>query len=384
MHLLALGWLIKGFENIGIVNFRKNMRFDKEFYFLFGRKLVSFAVAIPVALIWRNYWALVAGITMQHIASVAMSYALHPFRPRLSLHSAGLLYQFSKWILINNALLFLRHRSSDFIIGRILGVQTLGFYTVGYEISNMAMTELIAPMNRAIYPGLAKQSGNLEQLRQSFLDVIAVLWLLALPMAFGIVVTAKLLVPLFLGEQWLDIVPVIRILAISGGLNVVVGNITYVWIAQGKPRLVALFTAVRVACILPLLIILTQQYGMLGAAWAHLLGSIIALPFNYLMICATLKLQITSLLSKIWRPVIATAVMHTILTFFIKYQGRILPSWAVVDLIFTVVIGIILYSGCILLLWGMMSKPFGVEQITIDHIMIQWRRLVKRLITAND
>ena len=373
MYSLALGWFIKGFENIGVVDFRKGMQFDKEFYFLFGRKVAAFAVAIPLAVIFRNYWALVAGIMMQRIASVAISYALHSFRPRLSLRSIGSLYRFSKWILINNSLLFIRRRLSDFVIGRILGARMLGLYTIGYEISNMAMTELVAPMNRAIYPGLAKQAGELEQLRQTFLNVLSVLWLIALPMAFGIAVTAELLVPIALGDRWLDATPLIRILAVYGGLNVVVGNVTYIWIAQGRPALAVLFTSFQVVVLVPLLIIFTQQYGLLGAAWASLMSTLIALPFNYLMICRTLKIKLGELFAKIWRPLAATSVMFYMTFIYIygqEYTGDF--SNSIIALAIAIIIGIVTYTGCVLLLWKLAARPDGAEKMIIDQLRTQF------------
>jgi lipopolysaccharide exporter len=48
---LALGSLISSFENIGVIAFRRDLQFSKEFGFIFGKKLASFAITIPLALI---------------------------------------------------------------------------------------------------------------------------------------------------------------------------------------------------------------------------------------------------------------------------------------------------------------------------------------------
>src|SRR5690606_34676539 len=39
--VLAFGSLVQGMENIGVVDFRKEMRFDKEFRFMLGKKLCA-------------------------------------------------------------------------------------------------------------------------------------------------------------------------------------------------------------------------------------------------------------------------------------------------------------------------------------------------------
>ena len=83
--VLGLRHAIVGFENIGIVAFRKELAFDKEFKFLLIKRLTAtFLVTIPLALLLRNYWALLAGSLMGTCIAVGMSYVLHPFRPRFS------------------------------------------------------------------------------------------------------------------------------------------------------------------------------------------------------------------------------------------------------------------------------------------------------------
>lgn len=55
IRALAIGSMVQGFENIGVVAFRTEMRFDREFRFLISKKLVAFAVTIPAALILDSY-----------------------------------------------------------------------------------------------------------------------------------------------------------------------------------------------------------------------------------------------------------------------------------------------------------------------------------------
>ena len=82
---LSFGAAVQGCENVGVVAFRKEMRFDREFRFLLTKKILAFCTTVPLALWLHNYWALVAGTIMGRVGGVTLSYILHPFRPRLSL-----------------------------------------------------------------------------------------------------------------------------------------------------------------------------------------------------------------------------------------------------------------------------------------------------------
>ncbi|MBK9029625.1 MAG: oligosaccharide flippase family protein [Propionivibrio sp.] len=76
--LLALGALIRGFENIGTVAFRKELNFHKEFRFLMIKRISGFVVTVALAVIFRTFWALIAGIIVAKSVALIISYQLHP------------------------------------------------------------------------------------------------------------------------------------------------------------------------------------------------------------------------------------------------------------------------------------------------------------------
>ncbi len=76
---------------------------------------------------------------------------MHPHRPRWCLSEARVLYRFSRWLLLNNFVGFLRNRSADLIIGRALGPASLGV-CIAYEVSNLPSSEMVAPINRVLFP----------------------------------------------------------------------------------------------------------------------------------------------------------------------------------------------------------------------------------------
>lgn len=90
LYCLAVGAFVQGFENIGIVAFRKELTFDKEFRFQLAKKVMGFVVTVSLALIYRSYWALVIGAVVGRVVGVVLSYSAHPFRPRFTLGHATL------------------------------------------------------------------------------------------------------------------------------------------------------------------------------------------------------------------------------------------------------------------------------------------------------
>ena len=80
--VLALGTVVMGFENAGVILFRKELEFDRDFRLVVTTKLTGFVVTIVTAFALRSYWALVIGVMTAKVARVVLSYLMHPHRPR--------------------------------------------------------------------------------------------------------------------------------------------------------------------------------------------------------------------------------------------------------------------------------------------------------------
>ena len=121
--MLAIGaaWLVSGFANVGTVDFRRNLDFATEFRMLAIRRVITFVATMGAAWLFKSYWALIIGTAAGRISGLALSYAMHPFRPRLSLKYTRELLSFSGWILLSSLAGVLLSRVPHFFIGRNFG-----------------------------------------------------------------------------------------------------------------------------------------------------------------------------------------------------------------------------------------------------------------------
>jgi O-antigen/teichoic acid export membrane protein len=378
---LALAAAIQGFENIGVVMFRKEMRFDREFRFLLGKKLVAFCVVVPLALLWRNYWALVVGTIVGRVAGVSLSYILQPFRPRFSFAATSDLMHVSKWLMVQNGLAFLKERSSDFIIGRFAGPHSLGVFSVSAEISNMPGTELVAPINRAVLPGYVKLAHDPPALRREYISVMAMISLFAVPAVAGFAACAPFLVLLVLGPKWLEAASLIKILAFFGITQVLQSNAYSAFLAIGRPQVFAKINAIHVAILIALLLATVPFFGIQGAAWAYVATAAVVLPVNFFFITRFLGLQQRQLVSHLWRPIVATALMYL----GIRFLGPALPEVALTarqataSLLTCIALGVPLYAVSVALLWWLSGRPDdSAESYVLQKVPQFWNGMRAR------
>jgi O-antigen/teichoic acid export membrane protein len=407
IYVMALSSIVQGFENIGLVAFQKDLDLSKEFLFRTAKKIVAFTVTISLALIYKNYWALVVGTLAGRIAGLIFSYLAHPYRPRFTLEGRNELFHFSKWTLANNIIIFVAIRGIDFVIGRVSGSAALGLYTIAYEVSNLPTTELVFPIGRAVYPGYAKMAHDLSILRQGYLDVLGAIVFFAIPAAMGILVLADPMVMVVLGKNWLEAIPLIQVLAVFGMIRACNSNSGSIYMVIGHPKLISIITLFYITLLIPLLIWLVPQMGPLGAAWAITITVLVQFPINQILLSHYLKIRFLAFIGIIWRPLLAGLLMawgvDATRTFISSPLHQIDPVWLnnlrkftsttqfresidlillgmdsiihnsalinAINLFLLVLLGMIFYTVTVYLLWFISRRPDGSESIVLRLVL---------------
>lgn len=363
MLCIAGAWLVQGFENIGTVNFRREMDFSSEFRFMATKRVVTFFVTIAAAFTLRSYWALVIGMTTGRLLGVALSYWMQPFRPRLSLACARELFSFSGWMLANNMAQVILGRLPHFVVGRVYGAQTLGAYTVGSEIAQLAHTELVAPINRAMFPGFARLVNDPETFRRICIEATAAILIVVLPVSFAIAVFAEPMVRVLLGAQWSEAAPVIRILAFSGAISALTSNNIAAYLALGQPRLVTLIFGSRLVLFLGAVAVLIQlEPRVTGVAHAELLAAVVSLVVSLPILFRSLHITFTEYIASAWRPLLASLAASAAVYFgIVRHAGEETFLAAITQLLLGLPLGLVLYTGALWLLWRASGRPASVE-----------------------
>ena len=369
MLALALGWVFSGLENTGIVDFRRQLDFRREFHFLAAKRVLSFVITVALAVTLRSYWALVIGSVAGRVFGVALSYLLHGFRPRPCLQAARELFAFSGWMLANNLLSVAQAKIPHFAVGRYLGSQPLGLFTVGAEVAQIPSADLIAPINRVVFPGLSRLTDDFAQLRKTFLDVLGATTMFALPAALGIASVAEPLVLVLLGPRWIEAVPVIRILAVAAAVSAVTAGNSSAYLALGQPRFITLIATIRLAVLVPAAFLLTAQVGLTGAAYAELGAAILGLAVSLPMLLRRLDIRAREFAARLWRPAAASAAMAVAVVRLLEWIGNATSSVQAVPVLAAAVAGgVLVYVTGIGLLWFLAGRPPGAERTLIVRI----------------
>lgn len=366
MMVLSIGVLIGGAENIGVVGFRKDLRMGRDFLYMVARKFSGFVVTVSLALMTRSYWSLVAGIVVSRFIQVVLSYAMHEFRPKFSLSGARDLIGFSKWMFMSNIAFYVNNRGDDLIVGRMLGAGPLGLYTLAYEVSNLPLTEMVAPINRVLLPGFSKIANDAEQLRHYFLRVFAAVALISVPAAVGIALLSHDITLVVLGRKWIAAAPIMQVMALFGLTRSLTSNNGTLFIASGRPQIATMVAVGRAVVLIPVVWMAVSRYGLIGAAWAHAIASVIAAFISTSVICRQFGVATSDFVAALWRPVLAAVGMAGCVVLMRNEVAAMLPP--VAGLLILVASGALSYGGIVMGLWRLSGRPGGAETYVLKMI----------------
>ncbi len=378
LQMMAIVILVSGFNNIGVVEFRKKMTFKKEFLYQVLIKLSGFCVTIPLAWYWRSYWALLIGMLSGNIASLILSYTMQNYRPKITLKAWRDLLGFSSWLLFNNVLYYINNHSQNFILGKLSGSGVLGLYSISNEMATITTNQIVAPINRAAYPGYSQLAHDKTLLKQSYLKVLSHIILIAVPSAVGIAAIAPIFVPVLLGEKWLETISLIQIISLASVFISINTNSGYIYLALAKQQLTTKLLCLQLVLFLPLLYKLSSQQGAYGAALATLFSAAIMFPASLLMLKRQLGVGLFEILSILYRPCLSAIIMGGCIYQFLNNLNH--PFYGVngvLYLVTAVFVGVFTFTTCIVLIWLLTGKKEGAENWIFKQVVdkINFRKL---------
>ena len=359
IKVIAVSTLLSGFRNIGILFFQKELEFNKQFIYELSATLVDITVAITLAFMLRNVWALVWGGLAANFVRLFMSYILHPYRPHARLDKGEFkkLFGFGKWVLGSSILIFLITQGDDIFVGKMLGVTALGFYQMAYLISNLPATEITHVVSQVTFPVYSKLQNDVKRLREAYLDVLQLTAFISIPLAGGIFILAPDFTGIFLGEKWMPMVPAMQVLVLAGLVRSIAATTGPIFHGIGKPRIDTMWQIIRLIVLVALIYPFTMRWGILGSSISVLFSILVStLGFSFMVIKIT-RCELKNFGKMIVLPILYSMIM-IVVVIILKDSMQLI---GVLEFFFLVGVGIISYFFVALLFDSLLN--YGIREI---------------------
>ena len=358
--------LLRSIQNIKIVYFQRELQFNKVFLYEFSGTIGGLVTAVTAALILRNAWALVLGQIAAVSIPTGLSYVLFPEWPRFRLDKSNLkqLYTFGKWMFLATLVSYFALQGDKFFVGRLFDTTVLGMYMMAAMITNVIINELGKGISTVLFPAYAKIKSDLNKLKDAFVKSYECLLSILVPACLGLYLISDDFVSVVLGEKWVEMIPILKLLAIAGIARGLLVSASGLFLALGRPKYNFIGEIVRASTLLVLLLILPPMYGVSGVAFSLLLANFVAFPIYMLLWRSLLALKLIELFKMYLTLVANLAIMYITVSFL-----RTLLTTGLTRLLVSVIVGLACYFLCSLVIYRYFDKgPAGLwYRILLGH-----------------
>jgi O-antigen/teichoic acid export membrane protein len=176
--------------------------------------ITAFSVAILFAALGAGVWSLVWGQIARAFtkAIIYLPVGLKYYRPllRFKLKDVEGFVSFGIFQMGERIVHAVATRFDFFLIGRFLGIETLGIYNLSVQLADVPVTQFATTIVRTALPLLASVQHDKARLQRAYVYHAGIQMLILSPVLFGMMAVAPVAVPLALGDQWIAAVPLLQ------------------------------------------------------------------------------------------------------------------------------------------------------------------------------
>ncbi|TAD82348.1 MAG: lipopolysaccharide biosynthesis protein [Sphingomonadales bacterium] len=309
--------------------------------------LVGAVTALTGAISDWGVWTLVAAPLMMLLTeAIGMTWAARaPIRPIFRFTGAGHIAGFGGVMTATQLFWFAQSQADVVIAGRVLDPHELGVYTTGLFLAQLLAAKFVPPINEVAYAAYSRQQaeGHSDWGSAAVLATVRLVMLVALPAYAGLAVVAPVLVPVLLGEKWIEIVPLLPILA--GAMAMLTLQILFspATNARGFPG-IGLKVTMLGSVVMPLGFFVGSYWGITGFAWGWVGGMAVLTATTVLLSRHVLGFSLAGLARAILPPLAAALGMAACVAIVLR---ALPPVPDLLALAITVPLGVALYLGAL-------------------------------------
>ena len=267
-------------------------------------------VGITGALMGYGVWSLVGQTLANTLCSSILLWLSCKWRPNLAFAPREVLAisGYSLNLTGYNIFNYFVRKADFFLIGRFLGAESLGFYSLAYNIMLYPIQNISSVVGRVLFPLFSHIQEDDSRFRNAYLQVTTAIAMITFPIMFGLWSLARPLVLAVFGPKWEPVALLLMVLAPVGLLHSIATTVGSIY--QAKGRTGALFTWGVVSGFLAVTsYIIGLQWGLVGVASSYAVFSFLliypcfAIPFKFI------ELPVSAFVRVIWRPMACSILM---------------------------------------------------------------------------
>lgn len=349
LQTIAIGFMSNAFIVIPESYLTRKLDFKRKSIVELVSNFSGGLITLVFAYLGHGIWAMVYGfVSIWGIRAIGLNFIspIHVW-PKFSIREGKHILRFGGLVTLDHLSWYVYARADAFIIGKLLGTNVLGIYSVALHIASMPMQKINGLLNEIAFPAFSSIQSDLDSIQWYLLKAIRLISFFAFPVFFGIASIAPVFVEIVLGDKWAEAAYPLTILCLVMPLRMIANIYSSTLRGIGKAGLSVILTTVTGA-ILVIGFLIGAKWGMEGICISWL----ITVPVCNLVIALTSKsyfgFGIIKLISELITPLMTSACMFAVVT--LSYHQLITKLPPILVLLTQISLGAMIYILLTLLL----------------------------------
>ena len=302
---------LSGFSSIQIALLKRNFDFKTLFYVRIASLFLPLLITIPVALICRNFWALIIGTIANNILTAIILVSKSVWRPKLYYSFIQLkeMLGYTIWTMMETILVWLTLYLDLLIVGKVLDSYYLGIYRTSIALVNQITNIVVGILVPVLFSALSRFQHDKQGFIRTFLVFQKNAALIVFPLSVGIFIYRALLTDVMLGTNWYEAIPFIGIWGLMNAPVLIISNMaSEAYRAMGKPHIASLSQILHLAAVIPVVII-SIKFGFETLYYSRSFIRLEGVLVNLIILKLLVDIPIVKMLKNIFPIVGASVIM---------------------------------------------------------------------------
>lgn len=280
--LLSLTFSIQALGGVQQSLFKKDLNFKNLFIVNTSAIVISGSCAIYMAYHDFGIWALISQQLITVLISTISIWIMSDYRPTMafSLEKLKIHLNYGVSLFGNNIFSYLSRNADNFLIGKLLGAEPLGFYSKAYSLMMLPVSRLSGVIGTVLFPSFSRIQDEKDRIRHIYLKINRVVAFITFPLMGMLFVVADPFVRIVFGENWVPMISVLKVFSIIGALQSIGTFVGTIFLSQGATKLffkINLFTGILVI----LSFVIGVQYSIAAVANCYMVAVLLVTVPQY-------------------------------------------------------------------------------------------------------
>ena len=307
--------------------------------------LSGLAVGVGSAYLGAGAYSLALQTLTAAVVSSVQLWLASPWRPRWfwSQHEFRGIRKFSDHLVGFNIVNYFSLNADSMIIGRFLGADSLGLYSMAYRLIEFPLYNLTFVATRALYPVMSRQQAVPQEMASLYVRTLTVIAFITAPMMAGLFVLRDLFIVVVLGTKWIGMNDIIVWLAPVGFMTSLTCTTGSVFMARGRTD-VLFYLGIFGALVQVTAFFIGMHWGVAGVAAAYFFATLLTIIPDFYFVFRVLEQGLPRFFRAVLKP-IALAGTMALIVLLCRATLPIGELPRLVQFVLLILVGVVTYAS---------------------------------------